>query len=135
MAINPRSRNRLIIVTVILLGLVAFLMYQSSMGSYSYFKTVTELRNDDSLVGLTVRVGGKVVKDSWKKEKDGHHFKIADQESEIDVIYNGVMPQTFGEDIQVVAEGLYKPGFLLQAKKIITKCPTKYESKDQKAAK
>lgn len=133
MAINQKSRNRLIVVTIVLFGLVAFLVYQSSMGSYSYFKTVTELHNDDSLVGLTVRVGGQVVKNSWTKDSKGHHFKIADQAAELKINYDGVMPQTFGEDTQVVAEGIYKPDFELDAKKIITKCPTKYESKNEAA--
>lgn len=133
MAINSRSRNRLIIVTVVLFGLVAFLMYQSSMGSYSYYKTVTELRNDNSLVGVSVRVGGKVVKNSWKRDVAGHHFRITDQASEIKVNYSGVMPQTFGESVQVVVEGNYKPNYELDAQKIITKCPTKYESKQEKA--
>ncbi len=132
MAINKRSRNRLIIITVILLVVVGFLLYQSSIGTYSYYKTVSELQSDPSLIGVPVRVGGIVVKDSLKQDTKGYHFLISDKAKTMQINYNGVMPQTFGEGIQVVAEGIYNSDSQLDAKKIITKCPTKYQSEEKK---
>lgn len=132
MAINKRSRNRLIIITAILIVVVAFFVYQSSFGTYSYYKTVTELQNDPSLIGVKVRVGGIVVKDSLKRDAKGYHFLISDKAQTMQINYDGVMPQTFGEGIQVVAEGTYRSNSQLDAKKIITKCPTKYQSQEKK---
>lgn len=131
MAIDKRSRNRLIVVTVILAIVTAVLIWQSSLGSYSYYKTVTELKNDRSLVGVQVRVGGLVVKNSLKRDSSGYHFLISDKAGSIRINYDGVMPQTFGEGIQVVAEGIYGSNNQLDASKIITKCPTKYQSKQK----
>lgn len=131
MAIDKRSRNRLIVVTVILAIVSAVLIWQSSLGSYSYYKTVSELKNDRSLVGVQVRVGGLVVKNSLKRDSSGYHFLISDKAGSIRINYDGVMPQTFGEGIQVVAEGIYGSNNQLDASKIITKCPTKYQSKQK----
>lgn len=131
MAIDKRSRNRLIVVTVILAIVITVLIWQSSLGSYSYYKTVSELKNDRSLVGVQVRVGGLVVKNSLKRDSSGYHFLISDKAGSIRINYDGVMPQTFGEGIQVVAEGIYKSNSQLDASKIITKCPTKYKSKQK----
>lgn len=131
MAIDKRSRNRLIVVTVILAIVIAVLIWQSSLGSYSYYKTVSELKNDRSLVGVQVRVGGLVVKNSLKRDSSGYHFLISDKAGSIRINYDGVMPQTFGEGIQVVAEGIYRSNSQLDASKIITKCPTKYRSKQK----
>lgn len=131
MAIDKRSRNRLIVVTVILAIVIAVLIWQSSLGSYSYYKTVSELKNDRSLVGVQVRVGGLVVKNSLKRDSSGYHFLISDKAGSIRINYDGVMPQTFGEGIQVVAEGIYGSNNQLDASKIITKCPTKYRSKQK----
>lgn len=131
MAIDKRSRNRLIVVTVILAIVIAVLIWQSSLGSYSYYKTVSELKNDRSLVGVQVRVGGLVVKNSLKRDSSGYNFLISDKAGSIRINYDGVMPQTFGEGIQVVAEGIYTSGGQLDASKIITKCPTKYRSKQK----
>jgi cytochrome c-type biogenesis protein CcmE len=131
LAIDKRSRNRLIIVTLVLAVVIGFLLYQSSIGSYSYYKTVSELKNDPSLIGVAVRVGGIVVKDSLERDSSGYHFLISDKAGTIKINYDGVMPQTFGEGIQVVAEGTYQSNSQLDANKIITKCPTKYQSKQK----
>ena len=132
---EKKSRNRLIIVTIIILVIVGALVAYSLMsgsGSYSYYKTVKELRQDPSLVGVSVRVGGKVEKGSLKQDKDGHHFKIVQGKESIKVNYEGVLPQTFKEGILVIAEGKYKKGYQVDATKIITKCPTKYKAKAKK---
>lgn len=131
---NKRTRNRLLAVTVILLVLVGILIYRSSIGSFSYYKRVSELKRDKSMVGVPVRVGGQVVKDSIRRDTDGYHFTISEKKATMVINYDGVLPQTFGEGIQVVAEGIYRADGELDAKKIITKCPTKYKTKKSKGS-
>ncbi|MBI4743393.1 MAG: cytochrome c maturation protein CcmE [Actinobacteria bacterium] len=128
---NKKSRNRLIVITVIVLVLIAVLMYRSSIGSYSYYKTVNEVKSDKSLVGVPVRVSGKVVKGTVKKNPDGYRFEITDKKANMIINYDGVLPQTFAVGITVVAEGTLKSNLELEANKIITKCPTKYKSKTE----
>lgn len=104
-------------------------MYRSSIGSYSYYKTVNEVKSDKSLVGVPVRVSGTVVKGTVKKNPDGYRFEITDKKANMIVKYDGVLPQTFAVGVIVVAEGKLKSNLELEANKIITKCPTKYKSK------
>ncbi len=126
-----RSRNRLIIVTAIVLVLLAILLYTSSQGgnSLAYFKTVTELKNNPSLVGKSVRVGGEVVPGTIKKNSTQVTFKVSDKKSTMTVTYEGAVPSTFAENIQVIAEGTYKKAGLVVADSLVTKCPSKYENK------
>lgn len=124
-----RAKTRLIIVTAIVLVLLAVLLYRSSVGSLAYFKTVTELTADQSLVGKTVRVGGQVVKGSLVKKQDGITFTLSDEKKTLKVTYAGTIPSAFGEGQQVIAEGTYGGGDTFEAKSLITKCPSKYQTK------
>lgn len=123
---EKRSRNRLIVVTAIVLVLLAILLYRSSAGNLSYFKTVTELKNDTTLVGKSVRVGGEVVPGSIKKKDTTVTFKIDDKKNTMSVTYTGAVPSTFAEKVQVIAEGTYAKAGLVEADSLVTKCPSKY---------
>ncbi len=129
---EKRSRNRLIIVTAIILALLGILLYTATRGgsNLSYFKTVTELKNDTSLIGKSVRVGGKVVADSIVKSGTDVTFTLSDTKSKIKISYEGALPSTFGENVQVIAEGIYKSENLVEADSLVTKCPSKYENKE-----
>jgi cytochrome c-type biogenesis protein CcmE len=130
---EKRSRTRLVIVTVIILGLLAILLYSATRGqnSLSYFKTVTELKNDTSLVGKSVRVGGEVVAGTIKKTGTTATFTITDKKNTITIKYvgNSTLPATLNDKVQVIAEGTYKKEGLVEADSLVTKCPSKYENK------
>lgn len=126
---EKKSRNRLIVVTIIILVFVVFLVYRSSVGSYTYFKSVKELKKDTSLVGVSVRVGGEVEKGSLKHDSKGYRFVLTEESEKLKVNYRRVLPQTFKEGIFVIVEGKYKDNQEVDAEKIITKCPTKYQGK------
>jgi cytochrome c-type biogenesis protein CcmE len=130
---EKRSKNRLIVVTVIILGLLAALLFLATRGenNLAYFKTVTELKEDTSLIGKSVRVGGEVVKGSIKKSGTKATFKISDKKSTITIEYvgNAQLPATLTDDVQVIAEGIYTKNDLVEADSIVTKCPSKYENK------
>jgi cytochrome c-type biogenesis protein CcmE len=123
---EKRSRNRLIIVTAIVLVLLAILLYRSSAGNLSYFKTVTELKNDTTLIGKSVRVGGEVVSGSIKKSGTKVTFKINDKKNTMTITYTGAVPSTFAAKVQVIAEGTYAKAGLVEADSLVTKCPSKY---------
>lgn len=130
---EKHSRNRLVIVTVIILGLLAILLYSATRGqnSLSYFKTVTELKNDTSLIGKSVRVGGEVVPSTIKKSGTSATFTISDKKNTITIKYvgNSALPATLTDKVQVIAEGTYKKAGLVEADSLVTKCPSKYENK------
>lgn len=128
-----RGKIRLVIVTAIVLLVLGILLYRSSVGSLSYFKTVTDLKKDPSLVGKSVRVGGEVVKGSVVQRGTGVSFVITDQKNKLKIVYDGSMPSTFGEGIQVIAEGTYSGGKEFKAVSLITKCPSRYKSQKIRA--
>lgn len=125
---EPRSRNRLIIVTAVVLVLLAVLIYSSSRGQLSYFKTVTELKSSSALIGKSVKVGGSVVKGTVKHTQNGATFTITDTKNTMEIVYTGTMPSTFGENIQVIADGTYASKNRVDATQLVTKCPSKYKT-------
>ncbi len=129
-SLEKRSKNRLVVVTVIILGLLAILLYSATRGgnNLSYFKTVTEINNDSTLIGKSVRVGGKVIPKTIVKSGTKATFKITDSKNQITVTYSGALPATFADNIQVIAEGTYKKKGLVEAESLVTKCPSKYEN-------
>ncbi len=128
---NRKSRNKLLAATAVIIILISGLTYfsLSGKGSLAYFKTVKEIRADKSLVGETLRVGGKVLPGTRSQGPDGLKFKIGDAGSSLWVTYRGSQPSTFGDNVQVIAEGELISADHLKAKTLVTKCPSKFKTK------
>lgn len=131
---NKKSRNKLLIVTAIIIALISGLTYTSlsSKGSLAYFKTVKQIKADKSLVGESIRVGGKVVPGSNSRGPQGLKFAIGDKGNQIWVTYKGTEPSTFGPGVQIIAEGRLASQDRLEATALVTKCPSKFQSKQIK---
>ncbi len=129
--VDSKSKVRLAVVTVFLLGIIAVMVWQSSSSpaNYSYFKKIGEVTKDDSLIGKSVRVGGEVLKDSVVQKGSKYTFKIHDKDQQLQVTYSGQMPSTFGAGVTAIVEGTLVSKDMLQAKSIVTQCPSKYKSK------
>ena len=129
---NKRARNRLIGVTVIILGIAAAVFFGSGAGTGAYTKTVDEAVNDASLVGTRVKVSGSVIADSWDKKTNPMKFRIRTEGKtsgpELAVVYTGAAPNTFGNDTVAIVTGTLEKGGSMKADDMITKCPSKYSS-------
>lgn len=123
------KRKRVIITTAIILILLGYLVYSTVGSSFLYYRTVSEMKADESLHGERVRVAGKVVEGSFEEMADRYEFKITDGKEEIKVIYAGILPSSFKEDAEVIAEGVYRPEMGIEAKNLLARCPSKYTSK------
>jgi len=128
--VNKKSRNKLLVVTAIIIALISGLTYYalSGKGSLAYFKTVKEIKADRSLIGESVKVGGKVLPGTRSRGRDGLKFAIGDAGERMWVTYKGAEPSTFGDGVQVIAEGELKSQDRLEATNLITKCPSKFEN-------
>ena len=73
-----------------------------------------------------IRIGGLVKKNSLSKNKTFINFIITDNENEIVVTYQGLVPNLFSEGKGVVAEGLLKDKKYFIAEKIIAKHDENY---------
>jgi cytochrome c-type biogenesis protein CcmE len=127
--IDRKSRMRLLVVTMVILGIVGYMIYNSSTSSYAYFKKVGEVTADSSLIGKSIRVGGSIVKNSIVQTGRRYTFKISEHGKELTVVYSGQLPSTFGDEVYAIAEGKLVSTGMLEAKSVITQCPSKYESK------
>ncbi|MDW7680223.1 MAG: cytochrome c maturation protein CcmE, partial [bacterium] len=79
-----------------------------------------------------IRVNGEPVPGSiqWDAHNLVLEFEITDGEKTLPVKYNGVAPDTFSEEVSVVVEGKFD-GEIFHAIQIMTKCPSKYEPKQE----
>ncbi len=109
---------------------VSYLAISGSREGVVYYLTVSEFNmKAASLVNQGVRVSGKVVKDTIKKDSINldMNFVITDGKSKLPVFYHGVVPDIFGANIEVVVEGKYIPQGYFKANSLLTKCPSKFE--------
>lgn len=129
---NSRARNRLIGVTAIILIVIAAIFFGSNRNAGAYYKTVAEIAKDQSLVGKQVYVGGPVVQGSWDKKTRPMTFSIAETITpgvgpQLKVVYNGSVPQTFGDGIKAIVKGQLGKDGVVTATELTTKCPEKTE--------
>lgn len=121
--------SRFLILAVLAAGAVAFLVYKSMSGTTVYYLQVSELLNRSAAVqGQQVRVAGKVVPGSIRREGTVLRFSASDGTGAVPVQYDGVVPDIFKDDVEVVVEGRYSPAGGFQATTLLAKCPSKFES-------
>ena len=135
----PQGRGRfrwlnakVIIPAIVIVAAAGYLIYSNMQtGVASYFVTVGELTAQSAVVdGERVRVGGNVEPSSIVTGGVGEplRFSVTDGTTTIPVVYDGVTPDIFSDNVQVVVEGTYHAGGTFQADTLLTKCPSKFES-------
>lgn len=106
---NPKRKNRLILVLLILAGVAAAatLGLKALDQNLLYFFSPTQVKAGEAPVDHSFRLGGLVAADSVKREKDGMtiHFDITDNAETIAVTYVGILPDLFREGQGIVATG------------------------------
>ena len=106
---NPKRKNRLILVFLILAGVGAAvtLGLKALDQNLLYFFSPTQVKAGEAPVGHSFRLGGLVTNGSVQREKDGMtiHFDITDNAQTIAVTYVGILPDLFREGQGIVATG------------------------------
>lgn len=106
---NPKRKNRLILVVLILAGVGAAvtLGLKALDQNLLYFFSPTQVKAGEAPVGHSFRLGGLVTGGSVQREKDGLtiHFDITDTAETIAVTYTGILPDLFREGQGIVATG------------------------------
>ncbi|MDP6626068.1 MAG: cytochrome c maturation protein CcmE [Nitrospinota bacterium] len=117
--------------SLLIVGAISYLIYTGVSQTSVYFFTVSELIDKkETLFDEGVRVNGTVVPGSI--DKDGSNlkvnFKITDSKKNLLVHYEGIIPDMFKDDIDVVVEGTVDQNGKLHANTLLTACPSKYEA-------
>jgi cytochrome c-type biogenesis protein CcmE len=135
--LNKKSRTRLLIATgvivaVFIIGVVFLVQKQGA-----YYRQVSDL-STGQYDGKNVKVGGRVLDGTIKRDSTGVRFAIEDltgDSAKVNVLYSGQMPNTFDAGVDVVVIGKYASnGALITADQLQTKCPSKYKGSASPAA-
>jgi cytochrome c-type biogenesis protein CcmE len=124
---------------------VGYLMYTGIRETSLYYLTIEEfLPKRTAFADEGVRVAGRVQAGTmnWNPKDLRLSFSLGSfkdgelSSSGVLVRYQGILPDMFAEGRDVIVEGRYSPTDVLEAKTIMTSCPSKYESEvsDQPSA-
>jgi cytochrome c-type biogenesis protein CcmE len=135
--LNKKSRTRLLIATGVIVAVfivgVVFLVQRQG----AYYRQVADLAAGQ-YDGKNVKVGGRVLDGTIKRDATGVRFTIEDltgKSAKVNVLYSGQMPNTFDAGVDVVVIGKYASnGALITADQLQTKCPSKYKGQASPAA-
>ena len=122
-----KSRIFFLFFSLFSLALVLFLVIKSLEENVVYFLSPTEIYNKtDISYNDKIRVGGLVKENSINQNEITINFIITDLKREINVSYNGLVPNLFAEGKGVVAEGKLRDKKYFIADKILAKHDENY---------
>lgn len=123
------EKKKLIIVGIIVTIAMGYLIYSGFQNSMVYYYTVSEVDGKvASASGENMRVSGLVSNGSIHKDPDDRtvRFVLTEGGKSLPVVYRGIVPDTLKDGNGVVAEGFLNSSGFLEARSIVTKCPSKY---------
>ncbi|MBN1560416.1 cytochrome c maturation protein CcmE [candidate division KSB1 bacterium] len=123
-------KPKIIIGIVIIVGALIFLLYSGFEDNAAYYLTISELfAKEDIGPEDGVRIHGYVDPASirWDAQAIEVTFLLHEGGDTLCVYYQGVKPDQLAAAQRVVAEGYLRADGVFQARKIMLKCPSKYE--------
>lgn len=135
------NRNlRFVVGSMVIVAAIGYLMYTGIRETSSYYLTIQEfLPKKDQYADTALRLAGRVAPGSIEYDartlRLRFHlagFKDAGANT-VPVMFTGIKPDMFADGRDVIVEGRYADG-VLQAKQVLTSCPSKYEAKTAEAA-
>lgn len=126
-----KNKTKFIVGSIVIVASIIYLIYTGISNTSVYFFTVSELVDRiETIADEGVRVNGTVVPGSIKKHNSNLQvdFKLTDSKKDIFVHYEGIIPDMFKEEIDVVVEGSMDQSGKFKAHTLLTSCPSKYEA-------
>jgi len=129
-----RARTKFIIGGALVLGTVGYLMASGIKETGVYYLTPTELAArisaDHSFYNVGIKMGARVVKGSITRDVATQTitFRATDGTQTYPVVYHGLAPDTFTDEVDVVVEGRLQPDGTFRATTLLAKCGSRYEA-------
>ena len=121
------QRLILILLTLIILFTSLLLILFNTKKNIIFFYTPTELLKTNISIENKIRIGGYVKQSSFTKKKlNKYEFIITDNENEVTVMYEGILPDLFREGQGTVVEGLLNNKKNIIASKVYAKHDENY---------
>lgn len=128
---NKRRAKFIVGGALVALTLIALTVWAMARpGSTAFYKTTSELVAMGPSAADTegFRVNGKVVPGSIEQDGLTTTFRITDGSSEVTILTDQPLPDTFREYADVIAEGNFD-GSMFTARHVSAKCPSKFKAK------
>lgn len=137
-----RARSkRMWTVSLLLIGVVvtAALLISAFRQNLMYFYTPTQIADGEAPIDRSVRVGGLVKEDTFKREHGTLtvNFVITDTAKDVTASYTGILPDLFREGQGIVARGKVNEAGIFVADEVLAKHDENYmppEAADAMAA-
>ncbi|MFQ6046531.1 MAG: cytochrome c maturation protein CcmE [Gemmatimonadales bacterium] len=129
-----KPRTKFIIGAVLVAGAMSVLMASSIRETGVYFLTPSELAAkvaaDPTMHNVGVKIGGQVVHGTITRDVATRTitFQITDGDQIYPVVYRGIAPDTFTDDVEVVVEGRLGADGTFRATSLLAKCGSRYEA-------
>ncbi|MBF0105618.1 MAG: cytochrome c maturation protein CcmE [Deltaproteobacteria bacterium] len=112
---------------------LGYLVATSFSSSLQYYITVSEALTDQGRLyhDKIIKIAGKAknISRTEKQNKSVYAFDIAEGDKTIHVTYDGLTPDSFREDSDVVVTGSLDADGHFKATHILAKCSSKYQAK------
>jgi len=129
-----QPKVKFLLSVALVVGSVGYLMASGLKETGVYFVTPAELAErvaaDSSLHNVGIRMGGRVVPGTIRRDVASQtvYFDVTDGVVTYPVIYRGLPPDTFDEDVEVVVEGRLSRDGVFHATGVLAKCGSRYEA-------
>ena len=122
-----KKRASLLAITLLVSVTGIFFILQSLNKNILYFKSPTNIKNDQNInFDKRIRVGGMVKKNSLIINEEEIKFIITDFNNELNISFSGTVPNLFSEEKGVVAEGKLQDKTFFIADRILAKHDENY---------
>jgi len=123
---------KLLVGIIVIGGGIGYFMFQAMQSSWAYYYSVDDFSTSDAAAQeRSYRLAGRVKPDSIVRDLENVtlKFTLAGAQAELPVQYQGVVPDNFTADREVVVEGHLSAAGVFQADTLMTKCESKYQAK------
>jgi len=122
-----KKRASLLAITSLATVLGIFFILKSLNKNILYFKSPTDIKNNQNInFDKKIRVGGMVKKNSLIIKEEEIKFIITDFNNELNISFSGTVPNLFSEEKGVVAEGKLQDKTFFIADRILAKHDENY---------
>ena len=122
-----KKRASLLAITLLVSVTGIFFILQSLNKNILYFKSPTDIKNNQNInFDKKIRVGGMVKKNSLIIKEEEIKFIITDFNNELNISFSGTVPNLFSEEKGVVAEGKLQDKTFFVADRILAKHDENY---------
>ena len=122
-----KKRASLLAITLLISVIGIFFILQSLNKNILYFKSPTDIKNNQNInFDKKIRVGGMVKKNSLIIKEEEIKFIITDFNNELNISFSGTVPNLFSEEKGVIAEGKLQDKTFFIADRILAKHDENY---------